>query len=474
MTLELSGLRCTVLGLGVHGGGLAAAQFLHARGARVTVTDLRSEKELATSLAGLPSGVRTVIGRHEDEDARSADLLVKNPAVPRSVPMVAQAPFVTTDIALFLAEWMGHEQVPPGPLVAITGTKGKSSTSAAAAHLLAAGFPGTRLGGNITVSPLGFAQELDPGDPVVLELSSFQLGDLAFCRARPQQREKPAALSVLPDRILKPTVPARVAAITSIFRDHQDYYDSMESYVEDKREIYRHLAPEGIAVFHAADTWGASFVTEAVSRYGEERVVDIALRSDPLADLDLRVPGTHSRRNLHMAAVAARHLGLDETRLRAAAADFGGVAHRLELVLDEGGIRAVNDSAATIPEAALAAVQALEAPVILIAGGSDKGLDPGPLVSAVGAVEAGGGTAILLAGSATPALAAGCARAGYSPAGPYRSLEEAVRHALRLAGELGSPLRPATVLLSPGCASFGMFRNEFDRGDQFRRLLRTR
>ncbi len=357
MTPDLSGIRVTVMGLGVHGGGLSAVRYLVDRGALVTVTDLRSEQQLSKSIAQLPRGVRTVLGTHEIQDVRDAHVVVKNPAVPRTVPILRHAPAITTDIALFLAEWGGASsgETPPGPLVAITGTKGKSSTTAATAHLLRAAFSGTKLGGNITVSPLSFVEELQNGDPVVLELSSFQLGDLAFCR---WYNHLPAAGTTLSGpfwaRALHPVLPATVAVITNIFRDHQDYYASMERYVEDKREVYRHLVPGGTAIFgRTTDSWGETFVRECRRRYGEQAVISSEHAHGALLPETSPVAGEHSRGNLQIAAQAARVVGVSAEKIRTAAATFPGVPHRLEPVAHLSYATIVNDTAASGMVAAL-------------------------------------------------------------------------------------------------------------------------
>ncbi|MFW5695158.1 MAG: UDP-N-acetylmuramoyl-L-alanine--D-glutamate ligase [Alkalispirochaeta sp.] len=483
MTPTLAGLRATVMGLGMHGGGLSTVRYLVDRGATVTVTDLRSESQLAPSIAQLPPGVRLVLGTHEIEDFRDAHVVVKNPAVPRHAPMLRHARAITTDIALFFAEWCGDRggETPPGPLVAITGTKGKSSTSTATAHLLRPSFPGTQLGGNITVSPLSFVERLGDGDPVVLELSSFQLGDIAFCRWYNAETDGGDNLpNALWRRALHPVVPATVAVITNIFRDHQDYYPSMEAYVEDKREIYRHLLPGGTVIFgNTSDSWGDSFVKECRRRYGDE-----AVRSGDPADDSfdswlpdrLLVAGEHSRRNVHIAAMAAGIIGVPHDEIRSAAATFTGVPHRLEPVASIPAATIINDSAATIPEAALAAVRSFSGPVCLIAGGSDKELDPEPLIRAAAEVITRGGGVFLLAGSATTAITGHLSRRSIPYAGPFDSLERAFSAAVAAAQAIADVPDASehsddtVILLSPGCASFGMFANEFDRGDQFRAL----
>ena len=209
-----AGARVTVMGLGLHGGGASAARFLAREGAEVTVTDLRGETELAASLDSIASlPIRFVLGRHEDGDFADADIVIKNPAVPRSSRYLALARRIETDISIFLSRTSS-------PIVAITGTKGKSSTSSAAHHILSETVGNAFLGGNITRSPLEFVDELTEESTVVLELSSFQLGDLTLTGAGIEA--------------LRP----RISVITSIFRDHLNYYDSMDDYVADKRLIY--------------------------------------------------------------------------------------------------------------------------------------------------------------------------------------------------------------------------------------------
>ncbi len=267
--MNLSGMRITVMGLGVHGGGLAAARYAVSRGATVTVTDLRSYDLLKNSADELPGQCRVVLGRHERDDFVRADMVIKNPAVPRTAPLLADTAAVTSDIALFLAE---RETLSAGdrsgvsPLITVTGTKGKSTCSSLAAHIVAGAYPETMLGGNITVSPLSFLDTLKPADPVVLELSSFQLGDLAFFRSH-NARSGARIPHTLPRTVFFPAISATVAIITNIFTDHQDYYPSMEAYVEDKREIYRHLPPDALVILPKDNQWTPSFIEELSTHF---------------------------------------------------------------------------------------------------------------------------------------------------------------------------------------------------------------
>ncbi len=474
---RLEGRYVTVMGLGLHGGGLATALFLFNRGARVTVTDLRGSRVLAPTVEQLPEGIRVVLGEHREVDFRSADLVVKNPAVPRTVQYLEIARAITTDIALFLAEWRRRTGADRGALVGVTGTKGKSSTAAATAALLTAAYPRTRLGGNITVSPLSFVDDLEPGDPVVLELSSFQLGDLNYCREKNAGSVggagplDSASATGYRDPVLYPQLDANVGIVTPIFTDHQDYYSSMEDYVQDKVELLRHLHTGGLSLVGSGEAWETPFRTVTEERSDVTTKV-VGEELPGLLPRTLNVPGAHMRRNLYAAALAAQHLLVPQDKIRDAAAAFSGVPHRLEKLGERSGIVLVNDTAATVPEAALAAIRSFPPPLVLIAGGSDKGLDLTPIVTAAAETVREGGAVVLLAGTATERLQHLLRDAGVEVSQPENSLctafARAVTRAVACRRRAGG--RTATILLSPGCASFGMFRNEFDRGDQFRDL----
>ena len=443
------------MGLGLNGGGLGAARFLHARGARVTVTDLKTAAELQPAVDSLPAGVGLSLGSHRIDDFTGCDLVVKNPGVRPDSPFLAAAgaagAAVETEQSLFLARCRA-------PVLAVTGSKGKSTTAAALAAILREDAPGTRLSGNIGGSPLDFVDELTAATPVVLELSSWQLGDL---RGR---------------GLLAPSV----AVVTNLLRDHQDRYDSMEEYLQDKLVIAEAQPPQASLVLNADDPWHRRFADRAATR-----VVLFSARRRPAGDgawledgagrISVRgragvafapprdaAAGRVVGVNLLAAAAAGAAFGSEPATIRRALSRFEGLPHRLEPVGEVRGVRFVNDSAATIPEAAAAALTSVPAPVVLLAGGADKELDFTDLAAAADPQL----RCVLLAGSATAKLDAALRRVGVACDGPFDTLEEAFVAALEAA------VPGATVLLSPACASFGMFRNEFDRGDRFRALVR--
>jgi UDP-N-acetylmuramoylalanine--D-glutamate ligase len=303
---------------------------------------------------------------------------------------------------------------------------------------------------------------------VVLELSSWQLGDLAG------------------RGVLRP----RVSVLTVLLPDHLDRYPGMDAYVEDKKAVFREQEPDQHAVLNRDDPRQAGFAAETRARASwfsaaplPDGLAGAWLEDDggrlrtspgapPLAILaGTRLAGAHNRMNLLAAGLAAARYGVKPAVIARALGEFPGVEHRLELFHEVGGIRYYDDSTATMPHASAAALEALPAPVVLVAGGTDKGLDCGPLADA--ARRAAG--VVLLAGTATEKLLPLLDAGGTAYAGPFDALDPAVARAVELARGLRARTpadRPVSVILSPGCTSFGMFQNEFDRGRRFKESVR--
>lgn len=464
-----AGMKALIMGLGLHGGGLESAHYLAKQGADITVTDLRDERTLAPSLEKLQSltnrPIRYVLGRHDREDFERADMVIKNPGVRPDSPFLKASRRIETDISLFLT----HS---PARLMAVTGSKGKSSTASALHWVLQEArnqriLPGkSYLGGNITCSPLSFLDALGAEDDVVLELSSWQLADL-------KDRFKEGG-----EGLLKP----RAAVITAILPDHLDRYQTMDAYVADKRLIYQGQ-DSGDVTIATDDDWGRSFLAETrgrTLRYAEQPLPDgipggwlTGLKGSGAARLTgageavevvpekLLIPGRHQKKNLLAASLALLDLELPPDLIRDALGRFPGIEHRLEWFHEAGGIRFYNDTAATIPEAAAAAVEAFEVPPILVTGGTDKNLDFSPLVKGAAQAKA----RILLAGTGSDKLKTLLDKAGLSYQGPFNTVDAAVKASLAVA-EKGD-----VIVLSPGCASFGMFLNEFDRGRKWKEAV---
>lgn len=471
--MDLKGKKVLVMGLGLHGGGVGVVRFLLRQGAHVTVTDLRPAGELVPALrelAGEP--VEYILGEHRREDFARADLVVRNPAVPRESPYLEEARRhgvpVEMEMTLFFARC-------PGPILGVTGTKGKSTTTALLGEMLRRRFPQTVVAGNIRVSALEALPQIGPETPVVLELSSWQLEGLG-------------------EKGMSP----RVAVVTNLYPDHMNRYRSWEDYVEAKRAIYRFQCPDDLLILNANDPTVRDFARDAPSRVvwfgvGLRRRGRVLLTRDgkllpfgagaamilhrkvcwvrpsgqvwrifPLASI--RLAGRHNWENVLAATAAACAYGLSPQEIAEALAAFSGLPDRLEVVRILDGVTYINDTTSTAPASTIAALEALEGPIVLIAGGADKGLDYTEMAAAVAARAR---AVLLLEGSATDKLEAALRQAGAGPllAGRFDDLKAAVRRAQELA-------RPGDrVLLSPGCASFGLFRHEFERGERFREAV---
>lgn len=459
--IDVRGKRALVMGLGLHGGGLGVARFLAAHGADVTVTDLRGPELLQPSLdalAGYP--IRFVLGRHDEADFSAADMVIRNPGVPRESRFLqiarAAGAAIEMEMTLFF-------RLCPGPILGITGTKGKTTTTLLAAAMLRAQHPDTVVAGNLRVSALEALPQIGPQTPVVLELSSWQLEGLDEARLSPGY-----------------------ACVTNLSPDHLDRYGSMEAYGAAKQAIFRWQGPDGVVVLNRDDATVAGWAARAPGRvawFGGRTgagAADLAYddagiwQADTLllARDDVPLAGRHNLANVAAAAALAGCFGVAAEPIRAATRSFGGVEHRLELVRELGGVQYINDTAATAPEAAIAALHSFGRPIVLIAGGADKNL---PFEAFAQAIAARARALVLLSGTATPKLQAAIERVTsgatksaaqlLTQAGPYGDFAAAIAAAQALA-------RPGdVVLLAPGCASFGMFRNEFHRGDEFRRIV---
>jgi UDP-N-acetylmuramoylalanine--D-glutamate ligase len=426
MTGEFARRLVTVMGLGRFGGGIGVTRWLAGRGAEVIVTDLADADALAPALAAIADlvddgAVRLRLGGHRVDDFTGCDLVVANPAVPRPwendllrAAAVAGVP-VTTEIRL-LVERLSRDRI-----IGVTGTAGKSTTTAMIHHVLEGAGLRAHRGGNIGGSLLGRLDEVGPDDRVVLELSSFMLHWLGAGAGAPD------AAGFSP----------HVAVWTNLAPNHLDWHGSHEHYERSKRNIF-----------------------------AAQRAGDHAIRGDELEDaggaIPLLVPGAHNRRNA-ITALAAVHAatGLPPHETAPRLGDFTGLPHRLRLVAEHVGRRFYDDSKSTTPEAAVLAVAAFpEAErVHLIAGGYDKGADLGGIADM--APRLGGLYTIGATGGAIAAAAAGDAATSCG------TLDVAVERAV-------AAMREGDVLLlSPGCASWDQFENFEARGARFVELVRA-
>ncbi len=479
---EFRGRTATVMGLGGFGGGLGAVRFLSESGAKVVVTDLRSAEELRPSLAQLdPSWPITLrLGQHDETDFRNSDLIVVSPAVPKDSPFLAVARDagipLTSEMNLF---WERNH----GRVLAITGSNGKSTTTAMTQAILdgqrtscslvdsvrnqdqtsekGSGYRRCWLGGNIGVSLLPEVRQIQPEDWVVLELSSFQLEDLAPLRPRPE-----------------------IAVVTNFSPNHLDRHGSVAAYRAAKQNLLSWQTAEQFAVVNSLSevaTWPTAATrlrfgpTDAgqLGVFGEGLEVLARMPSElsresrmPLRRW-LRLPGTHNWQNAQAAIAAALAAGASVEAIEQGVSNFRGLPHRLEFVAEVHGRRCFNDSKSTTPEATVLALQSFDEPIVLLAGGYDKQIDLSAMATA--AVTRCRAVALLgQTGSQLGQLIEQAARAT-NVNGPicrgFESLAPAVAWSLQESapGDI--------VLLSPGCASYDWFQNYIERGEQFSKLI---
>ncbi len=441
------------MGLGRFGGGSGVARWLAGQGASVLVTDTKAAADLAEPVAELADlvaagSVSLRLGEHREEDFVKTDLVIANPAVPHPwddcyLTLAAEAGVpINTEIGLLL------ERLPnPANTIGITGTVGKSTTTAMIAHGLmhTDDGSGVALGGNIGVSLLGRldAQAADPitaRTTVVLELSSFML----YWIGRAQKWSP------------------RIAVVTNIGDNHTDWHCTFDHYVQSKKQLLAHLpaaAHGGVAVLGKSVANWAGLATARSAR--------VVLTDDQPFPGRLALPGRHNAVNAQQALVAcaAYRPAVDPSQLAEAIANFPGLEHRLQLVRDVRGVRFFNDSKCTTPDACLTAIDALRdegtgsiAHIHLIAGGYDKHSD----LSAVMALApqlAG----LYCIGATGPGLATAEASDGthHGHVELCHTLENAV------AAATGRAKRGDVVLLSPACASWGQFANYEFRGRRF-------
>jgi UDP-N-acetylmuramoylalanine--D-glutamate ligase len=446
--MELSQKRITVLGLGKS--GLAAARWLDAEGASVTVSEIRRREDLdpefLQGIAGMR--VRLETDGHREETLLNSDMIVISPGVPTDLPVLKQA--AAKGIAV-LGEMELASRLIRVPMVAVTGTNGKSTvTSFLGSVIRSAGFR-VFVGGNLGTPLMECVTQGRALDYAVVEVSSFQLDTAeTFC---PQ-----------------------IAVLLNITPDHLDRYPDYEAYEASKLSIFRNQGPGQFAILNDEDPRLAAFRPRGVGtvfRYGMERsehrqawvegkrLLTAIPGKDPLSFHlhRFRLPGRHNLENLMAVVLAGLALGVSRPALQDGIDRFPGLPHRIEWVGAWGGITFYDDSKATNVDAAIRSILSFDRPVVLIAGGRHKGADYAPLVEAAqGRLRKAvflGEAKSLLAGSFGENL-------------PF-TLAEDMRDAVAQA--VKSARKGDVVLLAPACSSFDMFTDYAHRGRVFREAV---
>ena len=449
------------MGLGLHGGGIGTARFFYELGARVTVTDLKSKEELLPSLEKIKDlkNIKYVLGQHRPEDFTGADMVVKTPPAPWSNKYIKLAlenniP-VEIDSSLFF-------KLCKNQIIGITGTKGKTTTSILIFEILKlAGKNPVKVGIGQT-SVLDKLKDLKSDSVVIFELSSWRLSALGRHNLSP-----------------------KIAVLTNIYPDHLNYYKNIDSYIKDKKYIYLTQKPGDFCIINWDDEILNKLEPEVKSqiiRYSKNKVshgrsvfisdgsiyLNDGIDEKKVLDVsEIKLRGEHNLWNILAGIGTAYAVGISIQDIRKAILEFKGIPHRLELVRDLEGIKYYNDTAATMPESAVFGINSFEEPIILICGGADKNLNMHLLAKTI--VEKVKGV-VFFKGLATDKIISEIKKMLPEEERDRKvviieSMEKAVEMA-RVGAEAGD-----VILLSPGAASFGLFANEFDRGNRFKEAV---
>ena len=453
--MEIAGKNITVVGLGKT--GMALARFLKKRGAAVVVTDMAAEEDLGPQVQELRQmGIVLEAGRHRPETFQQADLIVLSPGVPHTIAPVVRAQESGTVVMgeIELASRFIEE-----PIVAVTGTNGKTTTTELLGDMLKRSGLDVFVGGNIGDPLIGYIDEGRRADAIVAEISSFQLDTIDHFR--PQ-----------------------IAVLLNITIDHLDRYPDFEAYAASKMRIFENQQTSDIAVLNSSDPLVRSltsnlknkklfypqagadedgaFINGSRIRFQANDPGPLDVSSQRQWSLDLsriKLRGRHNLENACAAGLAAIATGARPEAIQEALDQFHGGAHRLEYLDTIEDVEFFNDSKATNVDAVIRAVQCFDKPVVLIMGGLDKGSNFEPLrnffrghIKSLIVMGQAAGLIRTALGDLTPTVAA-------------TSMAEAIKHA-RQAASPGD-----VVLLSPGCASFDMYDNYAQRGDDFRQKV---
>jgi UDP-N-acetylmuramoylalanine--D-glutamate ligase len=460
--MELKDKRVLVVGLGKS--GVASALFLKAHGARVTVSDTKSGDELRNEIPVLlDHGITVETGGHGERTFRGQDLIVVSPGVPVDAPLLAQARAMGEAV---IGEIELAAQFLPGPIVAITGSNGKTTTTALTGEIMAAGGLPALVGGNIGTPAISLAERAKPETVIVLEVSSFQLETIQTFRPK-------------------------VAVVLNVTPDHLDRHRTFEAYVDAKARIFENQRGEDFAVLNEDDPTCVAMAARTRAQvfwFSRETEVkqgawvregNIFFRDgtdeqktsqrEIMLVSEIPLKGAHNLENVLAGVCAGALMGCAAEKIRQAVRDFKAVEHRLEFVATIRGVDYYNDSKATNVDATIKALESFPANIHVILGGKDKGSDYSVLndllrqrVKRVYTIGAAAGKIEAQIVSSPGSQA----KSGGVEVVHAETLENAVRKANAVA-------QPGdVVLLAPACASFDQFKNYEHRGQVFKEIVR--
>lgn len=436
-----------MMGLGILGRGVNVAKFLAECGAKLTVTDLKTEEQLAPSLKKLKrfSNIKYVLGRHELGDFANKDIVIKAAGVPLDSSYIAEAiknkiP-VEMDASLFaklISTWTSDIQV-----IGVTGTRGKSTVTHLIYEILKEAFKNTKrqvfLGGNVKgLATLPLLKKIKQNDVVVMELDSWQLQGFGDAQISPN-----------------------IAVFSTFLPDHLNYYNGdMDKYFSDKANIFKFQKEDEFFIV------GEKFLRNGkMKSFAIKSKMMIAKKSVIPKKWKIKLLGEHNLQNIALAIETVRKIGAKESSIKKVVERFNGLPGRLEFVREVKGIKYYNDTTATTPDGVMVGLEALKkykGKIILLGGGADKNLEYNEYAKVVKKYIK---TLILFRGLASNKIISDLGKAKF-PVVIVDSMKKAFA-VIRVNVKKGD-----IVLLSPGAASFGVFKNEFDRGEQFNRKVK--
>lgn len=448
--MEYNGKKALVCGMARS--GIAAAKLLNRLGARVTLQDMKKREEISADVLALEGeGIVLYTGANPDEIACAQDLIVLSPGIPCDLPFIAAAEEAGIEV---ISEVELAYRLTPCPITAITGTNGKTTTTTLTGEIMKTAYSGTAVVGNIGIPYSEEVERLTEKDWVVAEISSFQME-----KAKEFHPHISAVLNITPDHLnrhktmdvyiaMKERVFAKQTAVDFCILNHGD-------------EICRKMADKTAAKVFFFDS--SETLAEGIYLDGDAIEVRWGAINETLIHVDeLQILGVHNYENVMAAAAMGICAGIALDTIRAVLKGFAGVAHRIEYVATVDGVDYYNDSKGTNVDASIRAVLAMKKPIVLIGGGYDKGssfdewtkLFPGRVKH------------LVLIGVTAPKVRASAEKFGFTAISDCETFEEAV-DLCREKAEDGD-----CVLLSPACASWGMFDNYEQRGDMFKEQVR--
>ncbi|MBL7053536.1 MAG: UDP-N-acetylmuramoyl-L-alanine--D-glutamate ligase [Candidatus Portnoybacteria bacterium] len=431
MLIDFKNKKITIMGLGLLGRGINVVKFFAQAGADLIVTDLKTKEQLKPALEELKKfkKIKYVLGKHRLIDFKNRDLIIKAPSVPFDSKYIKEAKKNKIPIEMDASLFAKLAEV---KIIGITGTRGKSTVTDIVYQILKKYYKNGNvfLSGNVKgMATLPLLKKVKKNDLVVLELDSWQLQGFNDSKISPD-----------------------IAVFTNFLRDHMNYYrNSMNRYFNDKASIFKYQDSDSYLVV------SQQAKIEIKKRFRHKIKSKIIKASNN--KWETKLLGQHNQDNINLAVEVLKLFEVKDLDIKKYLKTYSGMPGRLELVREFNGIKYYNDTNATSPEATIAAIKAINKNIILIAGGNDKELKYREMVKII---EKKVKTLILIEGTATNKI---IDLMGYSIK-TVNNMKDAVEKANKFAK------KGDVVLLSPGAASFGIFKNEYDRGDQFKKYVR--